>query len=130
MSERTDVVAELYAAFARGDEARALELIDPRFEIRQTDELPWGGAYEGVDGFREFARRLFASVDSRVTVEELFEAGANVVALGRTAGTTRANATPFDVRIAHVWTVENGRATRFHPYIDTPAMKRALESAQ
>ena len=45
-------------------------------------------------------------------------------------GDTRgARGAAFDVAIAHVWTVRDGRVSRFEAYIDTPAMREALSSA-
>ncbi len=123
-----EIVAQLYDAFARGDVQRAHELIDPRFVVCQTDELPWGGVHEGVPGFRTFTERLLGTIESRVTVEEYVDAGDHMVAIGRTAGQVRWTGVAFDVRIAHVWTLRDRHATRFEPYIDKPGMLRAFNA--
>ncbi len=100
--------------------------IDPKITIYQTEQLPWGGTYEGEAGHRAFLAKLFQHVQSEVTLEKLFEAGDRVVAIGRTVGETRAGQVPFNVRVVHVWTVVDGRVARFEAYIDTPAMLQAL----
>lgn len=120
------VIEALYEAFERRDVETILKLSDPAMTLAQTEELPWGGAYEGLAGLQSFLAKLTASVDSRVTVDEYVEAGDAVVAVGWTRGRTRATDTPFDVRVVHVWRVRDGRATRFEPYVDTPAMLAAL----
>ncbi|HKP13599.1 MAG TPA: nuclear transport factor 2 family protein [Blastocatellia bacterium] len=125
MSNR-DVVAELYDAFARRDIAAIVARVDPAITVVQTPDLPWGGAFEGVAGLQRFFGLLTASVDSRVEVEEYVEASDRVVAVGWTRGQVRANGAPFDIRVVHVWTIRDGRALRFEPYIDTPGMLRAL----
>src|SRR5207245_4805830 len=90
-----DVVAELYAAFARRDLPAVLALADPEIVVAQTDLLPWGGTYRGHEGLKAFTAALLGRVDSRVEVGELVEAGDRVVALGRTKGTVRGTGTPF-----------------------------------
>ncbi|MDB5308919.1 MAG: hypothetical protein JWO38_3121 [Gemmataceae bacterium] len=121
-----DVIADLYAAFARRDLPAILALTDPGMTVIQTDQLPWGGTFHGHEGLRTFMERLVGRVDSRVEVEEYVEAGDQVVAIGRTRGTVRGTGTPFDIRVAHVWTVKSGRAVRFEAYIDTPGMLKQL----
>lgn len=121
-----DVVAELYTAFARRDLPAVLALSDPEIVVAQTDLLPWGGTYRGHDGLKAFTAALLGRVDSQVEIEEFIEAGDRVVAIGRTRGTVRGTGTSFDVRVAHVWTVKDGKAVKFEAYIDTPAMLRAL----
>ena len=121
-----EIVADLYSALARPDLPRIAELVSPNLVIRQAEALPWGGEYEGLAGFRAFTQRLLAAISPRVTIAEYVEAGDHVVTLDRTAGHVLATGAPFDVRLAHVWTLAGGLVTRFEPYIDTPAMLRAL----
>lgn len=127
MSKNVDVVSALYEAFGRRDVPAIVALIGPEFALTQTELLPWGGHYTGVEGLRAFFERLFENVESRVQFDEYVEAGDVVVAIGRTRGHVRANGTAFDIRAVHVWTVRDGRAVRFQPYINTPEMLRALQ---
>jgi uncharacterized protein len=129
MSQNTDLVAGFYRAIAERDLDTALAMIDPSIRIRQTDELPWGGEYEGLDGYAEFFGKLLGTITSRVEVEEIFEAGDHVVEIGRTRGTVNATGATFDVREVHVWELRDGKAVSFHAYIDTPAMLAALNAA-
>jgi ketosteroid isomerase-like protein len=103
-----------------------LPLLAPQIEVSQTTLLPWGGTYQGYQGMMSFAARLLEHVDSQVEPEEFVEAGDNVVALGYTKGRVKANGKEFNVRIAHVWTLKDGRAVKFEAYIDTPEMLEAL----
>jgi ketosteroid isomerase-like protein len=52
-----------------------------------------------------------------VTPDELLDAGDRVVSLGRYRGTGSAG--PVDAAFAHVWTVGDGRVTKFVQYADT-----------
>ena len=121
-----DVVRGVYEAFARRDAAAILAALDDSLEIFQTPLLPWGGSHRGLAGAQAFFGKLLAHIDSRVSVERFIEAGDDIVVVGRTRGTVNATRRPFDVPIAHVWRIVDGRATRWEAYIDTPAMLEAL----
>ncbi|HKQ51914.1 MAG TPA: nuclear transport factor 2 family protein [Pyrinomonadaceae bacterium] len=125
-TEHEELVRNIYDAYARRDLAAALSRFSPEVEFVQTNLLPWGGSYRGLEGAQASLGQLIAHVDSRVEVEETFSAGDQVVVVGRTRGTARASGAPFDLRAVHVWTVVEGRITRFEAYIDTPAMLKAL----
>src|SRR3954462_11623304 len=116
------IISNLYEAFARRDLESLLQWIDPQIEITQTTLLPWGGTYQGQQGLMSFAGRLLANLDSQVEMDELVESGDGVVAIGHTCGHVRANGREFDVRAVHVWTLKDGKVSRFEAYIDTPKM--------
>ena len=122
----TEIIRNLYDAFARRDLQSLLQWIDPQVEITQTPLLPWGGTHQGQQGLMTFAGKLLDKVDSQVEMEEYVESGDRVVAIGRTHGKVRSNNREFDVRAVHVWTLKDGKATRFEAYIDTPKMLDAL----
>jgi uncharacterized protein len=128
MSEKTELVAGFYRALAERDLDTALAMIDPSIRVRQTDELPWGGEYEGLDGYADFFGKLLGAITSKVEVEEIFEAGDHVVEIGRTRGTVNATGAAFDVREVHVWELRDGKAVSFHAYIDTPTMLATLRA--
>jgi uncharacterized protein len=128
MSEKTELLARTYRAMAEGDVETVLALIDPSITIAQAQELPWGGRYEGIDGFAEFFGKLRGTISSKVEVEQIFEAGDHVVEVGRTRGTVNATGAEFDVAEVHIWELRDGKAVSFRAYIDTPAMLAALET--
>ena len=122
------LVRELYDAFARRVIPVVLAWLHPDVEMQQTELVPWGGRYRGHEGAREFFARVIGAIDSAVTIERFIDAGDHV-AVGRTRGRTREGGVAFDMAVVHVWTVRDGRITRFEVYIDTPAMREALASA-
>jgi len=127
MSDANITIIRLtYDSYARRDLAVILSLLSPEIEIHQTDAIPWGGTYRGHDGAREFFRMLNESIDASPSPDEFFAAGDEVIVIGRLRGRTRTSGRPFDARIVHVWTVQDGRVARFAAYIDTPAMLAAL----
>jgi ketosteroid isomerase-like protein len=127
MSDHVKLITEVYRAFEQRDVATLLEWLHPQVEMVQTALLPWGGQYQGHQGFIAFFGKLLSHINSRVEPQEFIEAGDNIVVTGRVSGTVNANGNAFDLRVVHVWTIQDGKARRFEAYIDTPAMLKALE---
>lgn len=128
MTSAIDTVRAIYDAIAAGDMAAIAARLAPDIRIEQTPDLPWGGTFEGLAGFAQFSKALRAHIESRVAVERIFEAGADVVVIGKTIGQTKKNATPFEVAVAHVLTVRDGKVVHARYFIDTPAMQAALNA--
>jgi len=126
--ERIELVQRAYDAFARGDLPGLFALMAPEVEVSQSPELPWGGHYRGHAEVRQFLIKLTQHIQSRVEVERLIDAGEHVVAMGWTRGTVRATGAAFDVPVAHVWKVRDGRLLRFYAYIDNAKMLAALHA--
>ncbi|WP_179382496.1 nuclear transport factor 2 family protein [Streptomyces sp. SA15] len=122
-----DVVRSIYDAFGRKDIDGLMGLLDPTVEIYQTDQLPWGGRYRGLEGAQEFLGKLVSHIDSAVEPEELVEAGERVVEIGRSRGLVKGTGREFDVREVHVWELRNDKVVSFQSHIDTPEMLRVLE---
>jgi ketosteroid isomerase-like protein len=124
-----DVVREIYDCMATRDLERLVQLIDESCVITQDPVLPWGGRFEGHDGFATFAMTLVGTITSAVTIEALFACDGDVIQFGRTKGTVNANGAEFDVAEVHRWTLRDGRAVRAHFSIDNDAMLAAIGSA-
>lgn len=121
-----EVVKQVYAAFGRRDLAAAMALFAPDVQIDQSPEVPWGDHYEGLEGAREFFARLTRRLDSTLALERFVDAGDHVVAIGRTQGAERDRGRRYDVPIAHVWQVRDGRVVRVLFCIDNPTMLASL----
>lgn len=121
------LVQSLYAAFFRRDVLAIAQLVAPDLEISQSPELPWGGTYRGIEGLQQFFGKLREHLDNAaLPIERYLDAGDHVVAIGRTQGKVKATGKPFDVPLAHVWQIKDGRAVRFTPFIDHPTMLASL----
>ncbi len=125
-SSPIEVISSVYAAFASADLDAAIKLCSPNIVVTQDASLPWGGRHVGHEGITEFATQLISATDSTVTIENLFQAGDDVVQNGRTRGTVRANGASFDLPECHVWTVQDGRITGAQFFIDSAAMLSAI----
>jgi ketosteroid isomerase-like protein len=54
-----------------------------------------------------------------LNVTQLVAEGDTVVGLGTCSWNRKGSGEPAEVKIAHVWTLANGKATRFQQHIDT-----------
>lgn len=121
-----EVVQRIYDAMGARDFAALFELIDASIVVTQDERLPWGGRFEGHDGFATFGATITGSITSAVTIEAIFEADGDVIQMGRTKGTTIDGERPFDIAEVHRWTIADGKAVRAHFSIDTPGMLEVL----
>lgn len=123
-----DVVRRVYEAFASKDVPALFALFDDGGTIYQSSRVPWGGTYQGHEGMGEFLGKLTGAIQSQVGTERyIADEDGHVIAIGHTRGQVIATGEPFDVPEVHLWTVANGRITRFESYIDTGMMRAALE---
>ncbi|WP_369138296.1 nuclear transport factor 2 family protein [Modestobacter versicolor] len=123
------LVQEVYDAFARADVPRIMALFADDGTVSQSPELPWGGTHTGHSGLGHFLATLTGHLDSHPVTERLIADGAgHVVQVGRTRGVVRATGSPFDVPEVHVFTLRGGRVHRFEAYLDTAAMRAALDA--
>jgi ketosteroid isomerase-like protein len=123
MSERN--VATLRAAYeAIGregiDDVQAWDLISEDIVIRDRPEAPDPQTYHGREGVRE---ALAASDDSfeEFTLHPVDMIGVgnrHVVVVLQMAGRGRGSGVPVEERIAHLWTVDSGKAVAMQVYSD------------
>jgi ketosteroid isomerase-like protein len=127
ISTGLSTVQEGYAAFARGDVAAVLAVMDPDIVWSTPESVPGGGVYRGHAGVGEF----FAGLMDRwgelhVEPETWIDGGDYVVALGRHRGYGKSTGTPVDLAFAHVWQLRDGRAIAFTEFFDSAVLAPAL----
>jgi ketosteroid isomerase-like protein len=83
---------------------------------------PDAGTQRGRDSFERFVRRWLESFDSlRVEREQVVERDDDSRRRCSPDGTGRASGLRVEARLAHVWTVANGRAVRWEAIPDAEA---------
>jgi uncharacterized protein len=119
MSANAAALRSIYEGFARGELGSALELLDPEFEFSEPAEFPGQRAYKGRDGFVEALRNAISVFDHvNVTIEDVIEAGRCVVVFVCISGVGMESGAPVEMRIAHLWTMQDGKAMRMQVYLD------------
>jgi len=108
-----------YAALNRGDLSVVLDLLDPDIEWHEPAASLEGGAHRGRDGFERFLRGWMESFEGfRVEPQRVVEQGDQLVAVVRQTGTGRSSGLAVETRLAHVWTVADGKAVRWEAVAD------------
>ncbi|CAM4404832.1 RNA polymerase sigma-70 factor [Mycobacterium basiliense] len=121
-----DLVRRVYAAFARGDLAEVKQCLAADVEQVVPGKHPLAGVFRGVD---QVIGCLSATVSAtagtmEVTLEEVFSnADGQVIAVDRSRGSR--NDKFMDQRVAILFTIADGRISRFREFYADPA---AMES--
>jgi ketosteroid isomerase-like protein len=132
--ENIEAVRRLFAAFQRvdvGNLERRLdevrEIVDPEVEwIAPPHSLLASEEYRGYDGVRRFWTQFLSAWDEyRVQVDELIDAGDQVVAVMRLSG--RTNELEVDEARSSLLTLRDGRIVRIEPF---SSKDDALEAAK
>jgi uncharacterized protein len=108
-----------YEALNRGDLSVVSELLDPEIEWHEPGDSPEAGTHHGRDSFERFLRGWRDSFDSfQVVPEQVVERGDKLIAVVHQSGRGRTSGVEVNARLAHVWTVEDGRAVRWESVPD------------
>ena len=108
-----------YEALNRGDVSVVLELLGSDIEWHEPAPSPHAGIHRGRDGFEQFFRGWIESFEGfRVEPEDVVERGDRLIAVVRQSGRGRASGVEVEARLAHVWTVEDGKAVRWEAVPD------------
>jgi len=113
--ENVEIVREIYQAVARRDAASAFAVYadDIVWEVSAGRALVMDRVYHGHEGVRKFWRdalSAFGEVD--LDVEELIDAGGQVVAVIREREIGRASGVPVEASHTAVWTLVDGKVIR------------------
>jgi ketosteroid isomerase-like protein len=124
--ENVDLLRGLYEAFAQsGITGIPTDLVEADFEMGMFPPFP-SGPFQGQQGIVEFAREFDAIFEEfRVEPEEFFDIDDRVAVVVRFRGQGVAGGVPVDERIAHVWTMRDGKLARADFYTD---VAEALEA--
>jgi uncharacterized protein len=124
------IVRRVYDALANpGEDVIALWDPDVEFDVSRDiwGAVMGGGHYRGVEGVRAWMLDLYAAWEQMdIDLEELIEAGDDVVAVIRVAGRGRVSGIEMEYRPAGVWTIRDGRIVRVVWFVDRDD---ALEAA-
>ena len=129
-ADNTKVVQEAYAAFGRGDVQGILDRLDDGIVWQGVygagSNVPMGGERRGKPAVAEFFTQVAAHVNfTRFEPKEFVATGDMVVTLGHYTAKTSANK-EFDSDFAMVFTMRNGKVTKFQEFLNTAALNAAF----
>lgn len=119
-----------YDALNRGDVSEVMALIDDDITWDPGDLSPdSASATGGRAGFESLIRSwVEAFEDFRVEPIDVHEQSPFLVAVVRQSGRGRASGLDIAIEIAHVWTVEDGRAIHFQSYRNAEEARAAISA--
>jgi len=125
--ENVELARKGYAAIARRDFEAVLELMDPNIESHNPPEVPEAGVHRGHEAVRRDWEQTFELFeDFSIDVEQYFDAGDELVVFLLYRGRARGSSADIEAKMAHVWTIRDGKAIRLRQYLDRG---EALEAA-
>ena len=121
-----------YEAFAGGDVESALALLHPDIEVEVHTGRPdmERSLYRGYEGFLANIGELTDVFDDFTLEPTAFDdRGDRIMAAVRATGRGKLSGAGIEVRLFHVWTIENELATRLEVYSEREQALAALETA-
>ena len=129
--ENVEIVKRIYEAVGRGDVETVLGLYDPKVEFVFT-RSPFGeflkyDVYRGHDGMRRMFRERYDDAWRKVEdeLEEVIDAGGQVVSVVSTHGRGRVSGAEVEMTHAAIWTFRDGMVVR----VEWMSREEALEAA-
>jgi ketosteroid isomerase-like protein len=129
-ADNTKVVQDAYAAFGRGDVQSILDRLDDGIVWQgvygAASNVPMAGERRGKPAVAEFFKLVATHVNfTRFEPKEFVATGDKVVTLGHYTAKTSANK-EFDSDFAMVFTMRNGKVTKFQEFLNTAALNAAF----
>ena len=129
-ADNTKVVQDAYAAFGRGDVQSILDRLDDGIVWQgvygAASNVPMAGERQGKPAVAEFFKLVGTHVNfTRFEPKEFIATGDKVVTLGHYTAKTSANK-EFDSDFAMVFTMRNGKVTKFQEFLNTAALNAAF----
>jgi ketosteroid isomerase-like protein len=122
-----ELVRGIFEAWNHGDNAAALALSDPEIEIEARHESLHQGTYRGHAGVYEFLQDFWEQFDDRrAEVKECIPTGDDVVVSMLFHGRGKSTGIEVAMSMWQVWTVHNGKITRWRTFA---TRTEALEAA-
>lgn len=124
--ENIRIAQEGYAAFVRGDIAAVLGFYTPDaifISNGPAGVTPWVGTYKGHDEMMQFFARLAESFEyESYTPEEYIAQGNKIAVVVRSVGTYKPTGKRIESNTVHIWTMQDGKITRFEIFDDNSTL--------
>jgi ketosteroid isomerase-like protein len=120
----TAIVQQVYQAFGRRDVPAILNVLADNvdWEFVGSPKLPYAGPRRDRSGVADFFQAVAQADDIQVfEPREFIEAGQHVTVLGWERSRAIDTGHPFETEWVHVFTVINGKITRWRGFFNTAA---------
>jgi ketosteroid isomerase-like protein len=131
--ENVEIVRSIYSKTERGDyrfiddESELCALFAPNFEWHTREDLPDAGVRKGYDGLARLNKEWAEAFDDlRLDLDELIDAGDQVVAVARICGCLRGSGHQVEVEESQVWRMTDSRAVEVRAYLTRSEALKAV----
>jgi ketosteroid isomerase-like protein len=112
--ENVEIVRRFYDAWARDEFPGPAELMDPDIEYVNPSEAVEPGVRHGRDAFSEAVAKVFEGWETwKMEPEEFTAVGDQVAVAVRYCARGRGSGVQVDGRESALWTIRDGKATRY-----------------
>jgi ketosteroid isomerase-like protein len=111
-------VVRIYQCIFGGEVDRMEPLLAPGFYLIEAESLPYGGEYEGFQGFKSLLRKVAAFWNRTLVgeVERMIADGDWVIAVLRLRGRDPKTGERVSMSVCEVWECRDGKAVALWPY--------------
>jgi ketosteroid isomerase-like protein len=123
-----ELIQKVYAGFASGDIAAVTADFADDIAWNEADGFPMAGTYIGPQAVVEgvFMRLGEFSDNWGAVVDRLVADGDTVIANGKDTWNNKKSGEPCEVRMAHVWTLTDGKVISFLQHVDTAKVRELI----
>ena len=120
MTTNKELIEDLYGCFAAGDVPAVLGAMADDIQWTGADGFPLAGTYVGPQAVLEgvFVRLGEIGDHFSVVPEQYVADGDTVVTLGTYTWKQKGTGEPASVKMAHVWTIRDGKIADFRQHLD------------
>ena len=129
--DNTELVKQVYENFATGNMPAVLAAFDPEIKWHACESLPLVSEVSlpltGPDQVLQYIFGQFPDYFDgfHLDVESIFGSGDQVAMAGYYKGVWKSSGKEFKANAAHIWTVREGKLTRFFQAVDTANVMEA-----
>jgi uncharacterized protein len=127
------VIQATYDAFLQGDAEAVLATMDDDIDwhIVGPASIPFAGQRRGKNEVRLALQKAFANVkNQRPEIRDVIAQGDIVTVVGHERGQCTATENAYDSFWVHVFTITDGKISRFREYLDTAALNEAFAGTE
>ncbi len=128
----TQIVQDAYGKFGSGDIPGLIGLLsaDIDWRVPEIEGSTFGGAWLGQEAVCNFFTALVTDEDiTQFEPREFVSEGDKVAVLGYSAATVRATGKSYQTDWVHIFTIKDGKITKFHEFFDNAAATRAYQKS-